>query len=418
MMSSINKIFGFVLATGISLSSLAQNPGSAYWLKTITLDVNQDIVSVDLPNAFNAFSIRLDSTSLDQVEVYQEKDTFSLEQDPHFSLETSSRVQSQLVNFSTDITRFTLNFNGFRGNIDLRVQYVERITNTGRVDNRRLPCEHPAMVSQSTWRAGLPAPTPGREKTETKHCIIHHSGDGNGNSDYTQLVRSYYIHHTQTNGWDDIGYNYLVADDGTLFAGRDPELPGIDQDNVKGAHFCSKNSSTMGVCLIGNFTSTDPSVDAISTLTDLLTWKLDKEYFTAFQSFSHPKTNDPLLGTIAAHKEGCNTVCPGNNVFSILDDIRDEVSQKLDLCSTVGLSEVESSSMFVVNPANYELIINFDQPVTGELIIMDNFGRKIFDKKILNLSSFETSVTRYETGIYYILFQSSNTTQRLKFIKN
>jgi len=58
--------------------------------------------------------------------------------------------------------------------------------------HRRTSCEEPEnIVPQSVWRAGLPDPIPGRVKTTTHHCVVHHAASDNSNTNYTQLVRSF-----------------------------------------------------------------------------------------------------------------------------------------------------------------------------------------------------------------------------------
>ena len=119
------------------------------------------------------------------------------------------------------------------------------------VSKKTDPCEQPDAIDQSVWRDGLPDPKTGRIAVSVKHCIIHHSAGSNNLNDFTQAVRSIYLYHLQINGWDDIGYNYLIDPNGVIYKGRDP-LELEEQDNTQGAHFCSKNSGTMGVCLIGD----------------------------------------------------------------------------------------------------------------------------------------------------------------------
>lgn len=51
--------------------------------------------------------------------------------------------------------------------------------------------------------------------------------------------------HTQTNGWSDIGYHFLVAPNGDIWAGRPLARAG--------AHTKGRNAHSIGVCLIGNF---------------------------------------------------------------------------------------------------------------------------------------------------------------------
>jgi N-acetylmuramoyl-L-alanine amidase len=49
--------------------------------------------------------------------------------------------------------------------------------------------------------------------------------------------------HVTDNGWDDIGYHYVILLDGTIQEGRDEE--------VIGAHCFGHNKESIGICYIG-----------------------------------------------------------------------------------------------------------------------------------------------------------------------
>ncbi|MBU6325301.1 MAG: N-acetylmuramoyl-L-alanine amidase [Bacteroidetes bacterium] len=192
----------------------------------------------------------------------------------------------------------------------------------------------PPVIPQSIWRAGLNPPKPGPVSTPTEHAIIHHSAGNTNETDYVKVVRSYYLLHTEVNGWDDIGYNFLIASDGSIFAGRDPQgVQGVRQDNVRGAHFCGKNEYTMGVCLIGDYTSVQPPFPAVNSLCRLLAWKLEQDGLNPFGAMKHPDNSGSLLGTLAGHRDGCSTECPGDKVYAQAEAIRE--------CVALRLSEVQ-----------------------------------------------------------------------------
>lgn len=208
---------------------------------------------------------------------------------------------------------------------------------------KRDECDLPSLIPQDVWRKDLPEPAPNPTQTEVSHLIIHHSATSNTASDYVQVVRNIYLYHVNSNGWDDVGYNYLIAPDGTLFAGRDGQ--GKEGDNIKGAHFCGKNSNTMGVCLLGNFSEIPPSDTMLGTLVELLAWKILKEGLQPLEKDFHPKGsasgfNLPVIsGHRDGHKdgvfEGCKTECPGNYTYDWLPKVREEVSLKLQSCDYI-----------------------------------------------------------------------------------
>jgi hypothetical protein len=189
-------------------------------------------------------------------------------------------------------------------------------------------CQVTGVIQQSEWRAGLPEPSYNRSFTTTKNMIVHHSAGSNNISDFTQAVRDIYILHTEENGWSDIGYNYLVAPNGVIYAGRDPGNG--EQDNVMGAHFCGSNSNTMGVCLLGNYETTEPASEMLESLEIVLSWKAFKDDLEVLESNSHPLNSN--LQVIAGHQDGCSTLCPGENVYKRLQDIRVTVDAQLAVC--------------------------------------------------------------------------------------
>jgi N-acetylmuramoyl-L-alanine amidase len=62
------------------------------------------------------------------------------------------------------------------------------------------------------------------------------------------IVRSYQNYHIDLNGWNDIGYNFLVGEDGNVYEGRGWA--------AVGAHAPTYNTRSIGICIIGDFTGT------------------------------------------------------------------------------------------------------------------------------------------------------------------
>lgn len=200
----------------------------------------------------------------------------------------------------------------------------------------------PPAVPQSAWRNGLPEPNYTRTFHEVFHNVIHHSAGSNSNTNYTQVVRDIYLYHTQVNGWSDIGYNYLIAQDGTLFAGRDPGTG--SQDNVRGAHFCGANSGTMGICLLGNYETATPTTSTWETLETLVTFELLDQEHDPFETDNHSLGN---LGTIIGHLDGCATLCPGENVYNQLVAFRSSVDAKIQQCVNPEMLAIETDTTLV-----------------------------------------------------------------------
>ena len=68
------------------------------------------------------------------------------------------------------------------------------------------------------------------------------------------ILRGIEVYHVKSNGWNDIGYNFLVDRYGTVYEGR---AGGVDR-NVIGAHALGFNTGSVGVAVMGTFTSAAP----------------------------------------------------------------------------------------------------------------------------------------------------------------
>jgi hypothetical protein len=285
-------------------------------------------------------------------------------------------------------------------------------TNIKLLKRNNAPCVKPNTISPSQWRNGLADPKPGRLSTPIAHCIVHHAAGSNFNTDYYNVVRNIYLLHTQTNGWDDIGYNYLIAQDGTLFIGRDPQ--GVNsEDNIQGAHFCSKNAFTMGTCLLGNYSDTIPSDTTWAILKQLLVWKLIKDKLNPLDSSLHPDASGNMLPVVAGHRDGCNTECPGQKVYDKLPQFRIDLKNAIDLCNLSNIQSVEKYFTLFLNNGYLNINLNFE--MNDDLIygIINQQGT-IVQTGLLKTNS--VNVERLPLGLYYLTLISDATFLSKKFL--
>ena len=278
---------------------------------------------------FTSVSLRIDSDAVfEGAYVVHQQDTFYLRADEHTPLDISSR-RSGLIVFDQTIEELLFYPATIRGSVSFSFFNAQgekkSLSQSLRTASlaQTTACDEPAFVPVETWRAGLPPPSYSRTITSVEHVIVHHSATYNDLTNYENVVRNIYLFHTQDRGWSDIGYNYLIAQDGTIFEGRSAGADTEENDNVMGAHFCGQNSRTMGVCLLGSYSTAEPTDTAIASLVKLTAWKLAKEGLEPDGERSHPA--NPALPTIAGHRNGCATECPGDNVYARLDEIRASV---------------------------------------------------------------------------------------------
>ena len=74
-------------------------------------------------------------------------------------------------------------------------------------------------------------------------------------------------------GWSDIGYNFLVGEDGNAYEGR-------GWDRV-GAHASSYNSVSLGISVIGSFSTKLPHSAALDVVQQLISCGVSQVMLTA-----------------------------------------------------------------------------------------------------------------------------------------
>ncbi|CCH01810.1 Peptidoglycan-recognition protein-SC2 [Fibrella aestuarina BUZ 2] len=212
-------------------------------------------------------------------------------------------------------------------------------------------CDKPAVVPVLVWRKGLAPPKEPPTPNKVQFVIVHHSATSNTATNYLDEVRNIYLQHTTVNGWNDVGYNFLLGRDGVVYEGRDGQGV-LDGDNVLGAHFCSTNTGTMGICMLGNYNDVQPSDTALAAVNQLIGWKLRKEGLEPVGQALHA-SSAKVLNRISGHRDGvCATECPGNNLYARLGAMRQSVGQLCSFTSVVGVTPLatEPTADWLVYP--------------------------------------------------------------------
>jgi flagellar hook assembly protein FlgD len=138
-------------------------------------------------------------------------------------------------------------------------------------------------------------------------------------------VRGIQRYHVLSNGWNDIGYNFLVDKYGRIFEGRGGGLA----RNVVGAHAQGFNTGSVGVAVLGTYGTTRISSAARSALERLLAWRLDVAHVDpvalvdtiSYGSDRFPAGRTVRLRAISGHRDTGYTSCPGNALYGRLGAI-------------------------------------------------------------------------------------------------
>ncbi|RNM16325.1 N-acetylmuramoyl-L-alanine amidase [Nocardioides pocheonensis] len=186
---------------------------------------------------------------------------------------------------------------------------------------------------------------------------VHHTAGSNDlTQDYGATVRAIYSYHVQTNGWSDIGYQYLVDGHGVVYEGRNSGhtsrsclYDGGDGSDfahqtstdqvVTGAHVANYNSGNAGVALMGCYEpttacsgSTTPPTAAVDGLEGLLASLATRHGLkpTGSVHYVNPVTGAAKdVATISGHRDWEATACPGGNLYAQLPTIRSDVASRM-----------------------------------------------------------------------------------------
>ena len=197
----------------------------------------------------------------------------------------------------------------------------------------------PRVISRAEWGADESLMTWAPEFQVTQKLIVHHTATQNDDPDPAATIRSIYRYHAVTQGWGDIGYNFLVDEAGNVYEGRysraypagtSPTGDDAFGHGVTAAHASGFNSGTVGIALLGPLTSRDPAPGARDALERFLAWEAERNGIDPLGSSLY---HNPVSGTekvfanIAGHRDVNSTECPGDRLYAALPSIRSAAAQ-------------------------------------------------------------------------------------------
>jgi hypothetical protein len=192
------------------------------------------------------------------------------------------------------------------------------------------PATPPTIIPRAAWGADAVPPRAAPDYGVVQMAFVHHTVTAN---DYTpdqsaSMVLAIAKYHRDTNGWNDIGYNFLVDQYGQVFEGR---AGGIDQA-VIGAQAQGYNSQSTGVAVLGTFTAVPIPEAAKASIAQLLGWKLTLHGVPCEGGLTiisgggslnrYPSGTPVAMQRISGHRDGDSTECPGNALYAQLPELR------------------------------------------------------------------------------------------------
>jgi len=192
----------------------------------------------------------------------------------------------------------------------------------------------PTIVPRVGWKADERIKRAGPSYAPAiRFSVVHHTAGTNAYSaaQSAAMVRGIQIYHVRGNGWNDIGYNFLVDKYGQVFEGR---FGGITR-NVVGAHAEGFNTGSVGVAVLGEYSSLAVTGKAKDALAQLLAWRLDVAHLDPGSTLSFPSGGNArfpagvavFLRAVSGHRDTGFTDCPGAALYNLLNGIAGNVQQ-------------------------------------------------------------------------------------------
>jgi hypothetical protein len=186
----------------------------------------------------------------------------------------------------------------------------------------------PAIVSRAGWGADEALKRAPPRYAEATHMVfIHHTDTPNGYAaaDVPAIIRSIYTYHVRSNGWNDIGYNFLVDQYGRVFEGR---AGGVDRP-VIGAQTLGFNAGSVGIAVIGDGALAPLTTATRDALTSLIAWRLDLAHVDPLGHATlvsggndrYALGKSVAFRVVSGHRDALSTDCPGALIYADLDAI-------------------------------------------------------------------------------------------------
>ncbi|XP_026319366.1 peptidoglycan-recognition protein SC2-like [Hyposmocoma kahamanoa] len=155
-----------------------------------------------------------------------------------------------------------------------------------------------AIITRAQWGARAPNSRT-TLATPVPEVIIHHTVTGacTTQDSCASQMRSMQNQHMNSNGWADIGYNFCVGGNGQVFEGRGW--------TTQGAHAPAVNNRSIGICLIGTFTSVNPPAAQLSATQNLI-------------SMGMSNGRIQRAHWLRGHRQVTATACPGDALFNTI----------------------------------------------------------------------------------------------------
>jgi len=272
-----------------------------------------------------------------------------------------------------------------------------------------------ADESIRSWEAAYPILPDGSADFQVKKIVIHHTAslqlpeDSDGTGQYKGKVRDIYRFHVfnatweeypglPQRGWGDIGYHYLIDPNGNIYQGR------YGGNGVMGAHVYGFNEGTVGIAILGTYgakingkyETREISPRTKESLEKLVGWLAAVNDINLNEKTEicgkNPKGENICKTTygLVGHKDLGNTLCPGDDLYNILGNVREKAVSFAEIYNGHLYQEQNKKPVYKISKGVKESFSDlssflkqggqYQKLITAPKTILDIFQRKILTR--------------------------------------
>jgi N-acetylmuramoyl-L-alanine amidase len=212
----------------------------------------------------------------------------------------------------------------------LTARFVRALDDAPKRPRARASQAAPFVIPRASWGADQVPPKGPPAYGLVQAAFVHHTA---GTIEYGPeqspgIVLGIARYHVESNGWNDIGYNFLVDRYGNIFEGR---AGGIEAA-VIGAQAQGFNDDTTGIACLGTFTAVTLDEAGFDALAKIIGWKLSVHGVPVTGQVTlisgggsttrYPSGTPVVFERISGHRDSNQTSCPGDQLYAQLPALR------------------------------------------------------------------------------------------------
>jgi peptidoglycan hydrolase-like amidase len=220
---------------------------------------------------------------------------------------------------------------------------------------------------------------------KVRMIVVHHTASTSDLDNPEQAIRNIQYYHAVKRGWGDIGYNYIIDQDGNIYEGRK------GGEKVVGGHSLPVNQTSIGITVLGNFETQKVPKAVATAITNLATEKANLYGLNVKKSVTYGEKSYPVFG---GHKDNSKTACPGKNLYDALPNIKNLIAKGGLKSSSVTVDKknlsTEDFAFEDLNPLREDTELNAGETKKIQ-IKLKNIGKKTWDKNTTYLAFYDSS---------------------------